>query len=88
MTNADRTRQMTDEELWVLLFKIQRCDYCRLNSDCEMTDEECKKIGVEWLKSECEEELLTEIPYLGRGKKKMKRGRKARKILKKYMNRK
>ena len=58
MTNADRIRQMTDEELWVLLFKIQRCDYCRLNSDCEMTDEECKKIGVEWLKSECEEELL------------------------------
>jgi hypothetical protein len=46
MTNADRIRQMTDEELWVLLFKIQRCDYCRLNSDCEMTDEECKKSRI------------------------------------------
>lgn len=68
MTNADRIRQMTDEELWVLLFKIQRCDYCRLNSDCEMTDEECKKIGVEWLKSECEEELLRDTIFRTRKK--------------------
>lgn len=68
MTNGDVIRQMSDEELWVLLFKIQRCDYCRMNSDCEMTDEECKKIGVEWLKSECEEELLRDTIFRTRKK--------------------
>lgn len=63
MTNADRIRSMTDEELWVLMFKIKRCDYCRFVADCEMTDEECKKLGMEWLKSECEDETLKAIPY-------------------------
>lgn len=57
MTNADRIRKMSDEELAELLFNKSRCDNCFAN--CNDKDN-CPSLGscysrhLEWLQSEAE----------------------------------
>ena len=60
MSNADRIRQMTDEELAKLLNYVDTniCDFCasKLSNtyyDCE--EESCEKCVLAWLKQEVQE---------------------------------
>ncbi len=50
MTNADRIRSMTDEELADLLRDYQ-CNTCDFNGFCDETDK-CEEKIIEWLKQE------------------------------------
>lgn len=59
MNNADRIRQMTDEELVFLLaetyaksINLPWCDYNKDESWCELDD--CNGCIAEWLKQEAE----------------------------------
>ena len=66
-TNADRIRNMDDEELAELLYSLQYCDeklnFCGNNKECDdildgggtVTDEMCKQCLFWWLQSEVEE---------------------------------
>ena len=52
VTNADRIRAMTDEELAEKLATYVRCDMCpRWPATCE---EKCTKYWLDWLKQEAE----------------------------------
>ena len=59
MTNADRIRQMTDDELTKLLIDIDTniCDFCMARQSntyyyCE--EESCEKSILAWLKQEAQ----------------------------------
>ena len=59
MTQADRIRSMSDEELADYIFGVsvheKPCVLCSDDCDfCELTDEECKNRTLEWLQSEVE----------------------------------
>lgn len=56
MTNADKIRQMTDEELAKMFDKmIQDCEYCHLYESCiGNVDVPCKSMYLKWLKQEAE----------------------------------
>ena len=59
ITNADRIRSMSDEELADYIFGVsvheKPCVLCSDDCDfCELTDEECKNRTLEWLQSEVE----------------------------------
>jgi hypothetical protein len=59
MTNADKIRSMSDEELAEYIFGVSvgsaPCVKCIDDCDfCELSDEDCKKKTLEWLKSEAE----------------------------------
>lgn len=59
MTNADRIRSMTDEELAEYFAKITECGECEAclpNDICMATDELCKGALLNWLKQECSDE--------------------------------
>lgn len=62
MTNGDMTRQMSDKELWVL--KGRDCSYCRLDLECDGTEDECKKKGMWWLRQECEKKPREHVGIL------------------------
>lgn len=54
-TNADRIRNMTDEELAVFLEEVaDGCDSCPMLKECTYSDEEIseKQIRLKWLKQE------------------------------------
>ncbi len=58
MTNADKIRQMTDEELRDFLREISTCkacsDYC-WGGECKArNDEQCDRAWLDWLKQEVE----------------------------------
>ena len=56
MTNADKIRQMTDEELVEMYDKlIQDCEYCPLYHSC-VTESglTCKEKYLRWLQQEAE----------------------------------
>ena len=52
MTNADRIRQMTDEELAELWWERVDCGECPVHRDCKMTGQDCKQLALSWLKQE------------------------------------
>lgn len=52
MTNADRIRRMSDEELAEWIFEHTDCIACPQNKDC---DDLCAEHWLEWLKKEVEE---------------------------------
>lgn len=57
MTNADKIRNMSDEELADYIFGVSvgnaPCVLCSEECDfCELTDEECKSKTLAWLQSE------------------------------------
>ena len=53
MTNADRIRNMTDEELAEMLFR-DRCDMCAYGCACRL-DDSCKEGVLEWLRKEADD---------------------------------
>ena len=67
MTQADRIRSMSDEELAELLYSIQNLEdkvkFCKNKIECdnildsrkEIPDNMCKKCLVDWLQTEVEE---------------------------------
>lgn len=60
ISNADRIRSMSDEELADYIFGVsvheKPCVLCSDDCDfCELTDEECKNRTLKWLQSEVEE---------------------------------
>jgi hypothetical protein len=61
MTNADRIRAMSDEELAdELMTRLVLCQYCEYQNECEndefVTAEKCREGIVEWLKQPAEGE--------------------------------
>ena len=74
MTNGDRIRSMSDEELVDVIMSLveldeSMCSYCqnkeecgeKLNSDELIPDEWCKKCILEWLRTPVEETKLPAI---------------------------
>ena len=54
MTNADRIRSMTDEELAEFISKYFSCEYeCAVRDKCG-SDWDCKRATIDWLQSEVE----------------------------------
>lgn len=54
-TNADRIREMSDEELSEKISRIAYCVYCPVKCGIIYTDEECKAKWLSWLRSPVEE---------------------------------
>ena len=54
VTNADRIRAMTDEELAELWWERVDCGECPVHRDCKMTGQDCKQLALAWLKSPVE----------------------------------
>lgn len=54
-TNADRFREMTDEELAEKISRIAHCVYCPIRYGIFGTLEECKDMWLFWLRSPVEE---------------------------------
>ena len=53
MTNAEKIRQMTDEEMAVFLFQNVGCTRCTMHGpDCSI---DCEKWMLDWLKQEVSE---------------------------------
>ena len=60
MTNADRIRAMTDEELAERLAILTDCVNCPCrdpHDQCDTADGSCKKQWLDWLKKEVEDDL-------------------------------
>ena len=57
MTNGDRIRQMTDEELTELIYESDACDLCVFDSPCDVDSnfKKCKDGISTWLKQEEED---------------------------------
>lgn len=54
-TNADRIRNMTDEELGKLLNEFGHCPLSRIEDDCRSFDR-CRDCWIDWLKEEAKHE--------------------------------
>ena len=54
LTNADRIRAMTDEELAELIDR--ETDSCAPTGDCERMSRDCKACWLEWLQQPAEED--------------------------------
>lgn len=52
MTNADRIRNMSDEELADLLAQFTQCDKCSFGEEKQCTTNGCKEGHRLWLKQE------------------------------------
>ena len=52
VTNADRFRAMTDEELAELWWERMDCGKCPVHRDCKMTGQDCKELALDWLRQE------------------------------------
>lgn len=55
MSNADRIRAMTDEELAELWWERVDCGECPVHKECKLTGQDCKRLALDWLKQEAEE---------------------------------
>lgn len=55
MTNADRIRNMTDEEMAEKISRVAYCMYCPVKCGIIYTEEECKAKWLSWLRSQVEE---------------------------------
>ena len=53
MTNADRIRAMTDDELTMWIMEMQSCPYERYQ-DCQHPNYDCETCVKDWLKQEAE----------------------------------
>ena len=52
MTNADRIRNMTDDELGEWLLKNAACPCVAVNCGCALNDDTCRQAWLEWLRAE------------------------------------
>ncbi|MBO7682571.1 MAG: hypothetical protein J6T17_07465 [Clostridia bacterium] len=56
LTNADRIRAMTDEELAELMANKVDCQYCSVRSEwCTESEASCRANWLDWLRQEVEE---------------------------------
>jgi len=57
MTNADRIRSMTDEELaeYLCAMPALDCYICQRKEPCNHGERECEEVWLEWLKSDSEQ---------------------------------
>ena len=55
ITNADRIRSMTDDELADLWWERVDCGECPVHRDCRMTGQDCKELALGWLQEEAKE---------------------------------
>lgn len=56
MTNADRFRAMTDEELAEWMANKVDCQYCSVRSEwCTESEASCRTNWLDWLKQEAKE---------------------------------
>jgi len=56
LTNADRIRSMTDEELAELWWERVDCGECPVHKECKLTGQDCKRLALDWLKQEVEDD--------------------------------
>ena len=61
MTNAERIRNMTDEELAKMIEQDSICDMCSAYCDAYQTPEDCVRNVIAWLKQEVSDERNAEI---------------------------
>lgn len=54
-TNAERLRSMSDEELAELWWKRVDCGECPAHSECRLTEQDCKRLALEWLQQAVDE---------------------------------
>ena len=54
ITNADRIRAMTDEELAELWWERVDCGECPVHKECKLTGQDCKRLALDWLRQEAE----------------------------------
>lgn len=54
MTNADRLRAMTDEELAETLGGYVHCGGCPMRGNCKVDNLPCDNVLLEWLKQPAE----------------------------------
>ena len=54
-TNADRIREMSDEELSEKMSRMAHCLYCPVSCGIFCTDDECKAEWLSWIRSPVEE---------------------------------
>ncbi len=52
ITNAERIRAMTDEELAELWWERVDCGECPVHKECKLTGQDCKRLVLNWLKKE------------------------------------
>lgn len=56
MTNGDKIRGMTDEELAIMIGDSVLCSECPAWGDtCSMTPKQCHNVWLEWIKQEATE---------------------------------
>lgn len=55
VTNADRIRSMTDEELANMWWSYVDCGECPKHRECKMTGQDCLRLALEWLREEVKE---------------------------------
>ena len=55
LTNADRIRSMTDEELANMWCTYVDCGECPKRIGCSMNYQDCLRLALEWLKQEATE---------------------------------
>ena len=59
MTNGDKIRAMSDDELATWWSKYADCDNCRIWKDCELSDtSNCREALLHWLKREAKSEEI------------------------------
>lgn len=57
MTNGDKTRQMSDDEIALMFDRlIQDCEYCPLCDLCTHIGIPCKVMYLKWLQEEVQED--------------------------------
>ena len=56
MTNADRIRAMTDEELAKMFDEYVHCGKCPVREKCETLHSQCVNHLIKWLKQPAEED--------------------------------
>lgn len=56
ITNGDRIRSMTDEELAAMASRMITCLWCPVNDCCGCEPDECTKAWLAWLRAPAESE--------------------------------
>ena len=54
LTNADRIRAMSDEELAEVLGKLVHCGGCPMRDNCKVDNLPCNNVLLEWLQQPAE----------------------------------
>jgi hypothetical protein len=55
ITNADRIRSMSDEELANLWWERVDCGECPVYRKCKQASQDCKRLALDWLREEAKD---------------------------------